>query len=154
MTAFDRRLDPASRAPIAVAVSGGADSILALRRTMDWARAHSRSVIALSVDHRLQPQSAIWSVQACEAARALGAQAEVLTWRGAPPPTGLADAARTARHILLAEAARAAGATVIVTGHTASDNLENAALGQGALREWSPSPVWPSRSWSMMPWAR
>ena len=36
------------------------------------------------------------------------------------------------------------GARVIVTGHTGDDALENAAMGQGALAEWSPSPVWPA----------
>ncbi len=56
--------------------------------------------------------------------------------------------ARRARHALLAEAARAAGARVILTGHTLDDRREAAWLRAqggtlGRLRDWSPSPVWP-----------
>lgn len=140
---FDRRLEPAAPHPIAVALSGGADSLLALRLTLAWARQHGRGVIALIVDHGLQPQSAEWTAFAARTARALGAGARTLIWRGPHPATGLPAAARAARHRLLAEAARAAGARVIVTGHTASDAAENAVLGQGRLEEWSPSPAWP-----------
>ncbi|MEI7932076.1 MAG: hypothetical protein WCI21_03350, partial [Alphaproteobacteria bacterium] len=44
---FDRRLERGSPRPIAVALSGGADSLLALRLTLAWAREHDRPVVAL-----------------------------------------------------------------------------------------------------------
>lgn len=143
LDAFDRRLEADSGAPVAVAVSGGADSLLALIGTARWAARRGRPVLALSVDHGLQPESASWTARAGEAARALGCDFRALTWTGARPARSLAAAARGARHRLLADAAREAGARVIVTGHTGDDRLENAALGQGVLAEWSPSPVWP-----------
>lgn len=143
MSAPFGRLDPLSKQPIAVAVSGGGDSILALRRTVAWADAVRRPVIALYVDHGLQPQSAAWAAFVRDAATALGASFQHLIWDGSKPTRGLPAAARLARHGLLADAARAAGATVIVTGHTADDALENQRLGQGHLTDWSPSPVWP-----------
>lgn len=137
------RLDPDARAPIAVAVSGGADSLAALIVTVDWAKRHGRPVLALSVDHRLQPQSGAWTTQAGEAGRQLGASFQAMSWDAARPATGLPAAARTARHRLLAEAARAAGCAVLVTGHTLDDVRENALMGLGPILEWSPSPVWP-----------
>lgn len=140
--AFER-LDPGSAAPLCVAVSGGGDSLAALIHTCAWAKTAGRKVLALSVDHGLQSASAAWTVSAGEAAHALGADFRALTWSGPKPATGLAAAARAARHRLLAQAAREAGARVIVTGHTAGDQDENAALGQGRLTDWSPSPVWP-----------
>lgn len=137
------RLDQASRAPVAVAVSGGGDSLAALIHTCAWAKRHGRPVMALSVDHRLQAASAGWTAFAGEQAARLGARFEPLAWTGSKPKTGIPAAARAARHALLADAARAAGCTVLITGHTADDAAENAALGQGALREWRPSPAWP-----------
>jgi len=137
------RLEPSSTRPIAVAVSGGGDSIFALRRTVAWANAADRPVVALHVDHGLQPQSAAWADFVDETAAALGASFRRRSWDGPKPARGLAAAARRARHRLLADAARDAGAAVIVTGHTADDALENQRLGQGRLTDWSPSPIWP-----------
>lgn len=141
--ALDRRLDPQSDRPVAVAFSGGGDSLAALIAVLDWARPTGREVIALTVDHGLQPASAEWTAWAGQTAARLGARPQALIWRGRKPPAGLPAAARHARHQLLADTARRVGAGVIVTGHTADDAGENAVLGQGALQEWSPSPVWP-----------
>ncbi|HRL06157.1 MAG TPA: ATP-binding protein, partial [Brevundimonas diminuta] len=71
-----------------------------------------------------------------------------LAWQGARGGPGVPARARAARHALLAEAAREAGARVILTGHTADDVAEGDWMrAQGAtlgrLREASPSPVWP-----------
>jgi tRNA(Ile)-lysidine synthase len=146
--AFDRRLEPASSAPIAVAFSGGGDSLAALILTLDWASRHGRPVIALCVDHRLQAASGAWTQWAGETAVRLGAGFRALTWDGDKPAQGLAQAARLARHRLIAEAAREVGARVVVFGHTADDLMEGAVMrGAGSTlgspREWAPSPVWP-----------
>ena len=145
---LDRRLDRTSQAPIAVGFSGGGDSLFLLRTILDWARPRGRPVLALTVDHQLQPDSARWTAEALVKARALGAQARALAWTGDKPVTGLPAAARLARHALLASAAREAGAKVLLLGHTASDLAEGAAMrAEGSTvpdpREWSPSPVWP-----------
>jgi tRNA(Ile)-lysidine synthase len=146
--ALARRLNTAPGAPIAVGFSGGGDSLAALIVTKAWADRARRPVLALCVDHGLQPQSADWTAFAGEAATRLGAGFRALRWTGEKPSHGLPAAARTARHRLVAEAAREAGAKVIVLGHTADDVLEADVMrGWGArmgwLREWSPSPVWP-----------
>ncbi|MFY8208907.1 MAG: tRNA lysidine(34) synthetase TilS [Caulobacter sp.] len=146
--ALDRRLDPASRAPLAVGFSGGGDSLFLLKAVLDWARPLDRPVLALVVDHQLQPQSAAWTAEAVAKARALGAAALGLTWTGDKPRTGLPAAARRARHALLATAAREAGARVLILGHTASDLAEGVAMrAEGSSvsnpRAWAPSPVWP-----------
>lgn len=147
-SAFDRRLDPASNAPLAVGFSGGGDSLFLLKATLDWARPRRRTVLALVVDHQLQADSALWTSAAVAKAEALGAEALALAWTGDKPATGVPAAARRARHALLAEAARAAGAKVLLLGHTASDLAEAAAMRvEGSTvsdpREWAPSPVWP-----------
>lgn len=146
--ALDARLERDVDRPVALALSGGGDSMALLDLARAWAGARGRRLLALTVDHGLNPDSPDWSRRAQAAARAMGADWRGLPWDGAKPTTGLPAAARQARHRLLAEAARAAGARVILTGHTADDGIEGdwmRAEGStlGALRAWSPSPVWP-----------
>jgi tRNA(Ile)-lysidine synthase len=146
--ALDRRLRPVAAAPLAVGFSGGGDSLALLILTLDWARAQGRAVVSLTVDHQLNPASAAWTAAAAARAQALGARAQALAWTGDKPSAGLPAAARAARHALLADAARAAGARVLLLGHTRDDLAEAAAMrAEGSTvsdpREWSPSPAWP-----------
>lgn len=146
--AFERRLDPGSRAPLAVGFSGGGDSLALLLAARAWAAGAQRPVLALNVDHGINALSAGWTAQAAEVAAALGVGFRALTWWGDKPDAGLPAAARRARHGLLAEAARGAGASVLLLGHTLddlaeSDWMRSQGSSVGAPREWSPSPVWP-----------
>nr|WP_298094403.1 tRNA lysidine(34) synthetase [Brevundimonas sp.] len=119
-----------------------------LHLAADWARANGRRLLALTVDHGLNPDSPDWTAVAERAAHAAGADWRGLPWTGPKPATGLPAAARTARHRLIAEAAREAGARVVLFGHTATDIAEGELMRDrgstlGRLREWSPSPAWP-----------
>ncbi|HYD28644.1 ATP-binding protein [Brevundimonas sp.] len=114
----------------------------------DWARDHGRPLLALTVDHGLDRDSARWTAFAREAARAAGADWRGLSWTGPKPAAGLPAAARAARHRLIADAARDAGARVVLFAHTAGDVAEGelmrtAGSSLGRLRDWSPSPAWP-----------
>lgn len=145
---FDRRLDADAVAPLAVAYSGGGDSLALLLSAAAWAARAGRPLLALHVDHGLQPQSPAWADAAESTVRGLGAEFRLLRWEGEKPTTGLSAAARSARLRLLADAVRATGARVLLLGHTADDVLEAEAMRAegstlGRLREWSPSPVWP-----------
>ena len=146
--AFERRLDPASPAPVAVGFSGGGDSLALLLAARAWAGARGRPVLALTVDHRLGPQSRGWTQAAGRTADALGVGFRALSWEGDKPAAGLQATARLARHALLADAAREAGASVVLLGHTRDDRAEAAWMrAQGSSvgdpREWAPSPAWP-----------
>ncbi len=145
---LDRRLSKDDSAPVALALSGGGDSLALLLTAGAWARKHGRPLLALTVDHRLQSESVGWTRFASEVARAVGVDWRGLVWDGPKPARGLTAAARAARHRLIADAAREAGARVVLTGHTADDIAEadwmrdrGATLGR--LRDWSPSPAWP-----------
>ena len=145
---LDRRLLSASPAPIAVALSGGGDSLALTLMVADWARARGRSLLVLTVDHGLRAESAAWTRSCAVTAHRLGADFRALAWEGDKPAAGLPAAARSARHRLIADAARASGAKVVLMGHTASDRLEAAAMRQSGAstpspREWTPSPAWP-----------
>lgn len=145
---LDRRLSHGVDRPVALALSGGGDSIALLRLAADWSRRRGRPMLALTVDHGLSPESAAWTAFARDAARAEGVDWRGLAWEGDKPASGLTAAARMARHRLIATAAREAGARVILFAHTADDvaeadwmRAEGSTLGR--LRDWSPSPAWP-----------
>ena len=145
---LDARLLKGDPRPLAVALSGGGDSVALLLIARDWAARAGRPLLVLSVDHRLQPESAAWTRASGERAERLGLGFRALAWEGPKPVAGLPAAARAARHRLLAQAAREAGARVILMGHTADDVLEARAMqAAGATtplpREWAPSPAWP-----------
>jgi tRNA(Ile)-lysidine synthase len=145
---LDARLRRDDPAPVAVALSGGGDSLALLLVAAQWAQGAGRPLLAITVDHRLREESAAWTRWCAERCRLLGVTHLVRAWPGPAPAAGLAARARAARHQLLAEAAREAGARVILVGHTADDVLEAAAMRQAGATTpgpaaWSPSPAWP-----------
>jgi tRNA(Ile)-lysidine synthase len=145
---LDRRLLPDSPRPIAMALSGGGDSLALLLAANAWATSAGRRLLVLTVDHGLRAESAGWTADCAATARRLGLAFQALAWTGEKPLTGLPAAARAARHALLADAAREAGARVILMGHTADDSLEARVMREAGSstsepREWAPSPAWP-----------
>ena len=71
-----------------------------------------------------EPEAAREARDVKRLARTLDLPHRTLRWNGAKPKTGLPAAARTARYRLLAQAARASGATHILTAHTRDDQAE------------------------------
>lgn len=145
---LDARLERAVSPPVAVALSGGGDSLALLHIAADWARRAGRCLLAITIDHGLNSDSGAWN-RFCEIeARRVGADWVLRVWEGQKPATGLPAAARRARHALIADAAREAGARVVLLGHSADDIAEADWMREkgstlGHLREWSPSPAWP-----------
>lgn len=145
---LDRRLAPGSARPVAVALSGGGDSLALTLAAAAWAATARRPLLILTVDHGLRPESAAWTAACAATAARLDATFRALAWEGPKPATGLQAAARAARHRLLAGAAREAGVRVLLLGHTADDVTEARRMrADGATtpdpREWAPSPAWP-----------
>ncbi len=118
---------PLSRYPvIALAVSGGPDSTALLMLAARWRNALGRKpkLVAVTVDHGLRPAAKAEARAVARLAEELGVEHRILRWTGAKPSAGLQAAAREARYLLLAKAARKAGAALILTGHTLDDQAE------------------------------
>jgi tRNA(Ile)-lysidine synthase len=111
---------------IVLAVSGGPDSIALMWLAVRWRRALRRGprLIAVTVDHGLRTDAAREAREVKRLAESLDLPHRTMRWAGAKPKTGLPAAARTARYRLLAQAARAHGATHILTAHTRDDQAE------------------------------
>lgn len=127
---FEQLFSKTLTSPVALAVSGGADSMalmylvarLVAGREPNWATVST-------VDHQLRPESTSEAnVVKAEAAR-LGLAHQTLTWQGEKPSSGLQAAARAARYALMADAIRAEHETggplrCLVTAHHADDQAE------------------------------
>ena len=111
---------------IILAVSGGPDSIALMWLAARWRRALTRGprLIAVTVDHGLRAEAGAEARDVKRLARTLDLTHRTMRWTGDKPKTGLPAAARTARYRLLAQAARASGATHVLTAHTRDDQAE------------------------------
>ena len=125
-----------ARPALAVAVSGGRDSIALAVLTHQWAGERHGRVLALVVDHGLRPESAGEARATCERLATLGIEAETLAWSGEKPATRIQQAARDARYRLLFEACLRHGILHLLTAHHADDQVETLAM--RAARESGP----------------
>lgn len=111
---------------IALAVSGGADSLALMLLAQSWAAGLSTppGLVVYSVDHGLRPEAAGEVAMVLQAAGALGLAARGLAWSGDKPEAGLQEAARIARYRLMGAAMAEDGATVLLTAHHLQDQAE------------------------------
>lgn len=126
-----------SRDRLALAVSGGRDSVALMHLVARWWAGTGASpgcVTVLTVDHGLRADSGAEADQVGRLARGLGFGHAVLRWRGGKPRSGLQAAARSARYDLMAAHCHAHGIPVILTGHHLEDQAETLLmrLGRGS----------------------
>jgi tRNA(Ile)-lysidine synthase len=122
-----RAFSPLERYPLAaLAVSGGPDSIALMHLACRWAHLASSplSIMVLTVDHGLRPESRVEAEFVCAQAERLGLPHTILSWTGEKPKTGIQAAARRARYDLMTAHCRARNIGCLVTAHTADDQAE------------------------------
>ena len=131
-TAFARLMrlfEPFERTPVvAVAVSGGRDSLALALLAQEWATARDGRIVGLIVDHALRPESAQEATTTAALLGHHGCDAEILRWSEAKPRAGLQEAARAARYRLLREACRRRGILHLLVAHHADDQDETVAM--------------------------
>jgi tRNA(Ile)-lysidine synthase len=123
---------PATGDGVAVAVSGGADSLALLHAVAVLAGPRGWRLAVVTVDHGLRPGSAADAAFVADHAKALGlpvwvvhlAPADLERHRGAGPE----GAARAARYAALWAATHELGCRWLATGHTLDDQAETVLL--------------------------
>ncbi len=125
-------IGPFESAPhIAVACSGGPDSLALTLLTDGWAREVGGRVTALIVDHAMRPESADEAVSVRERLNSAGIEAVVLTRDGPALKSDRQAAARQARYALMTEWCRHAGVLHLLLGHHQGDQAETLMLRLG-----------------------
>ncbi|MCR9220890.1 MAG: tRNA lysidine(34) synthetase TilS [Alphaproteobacteria bacterium] len=144
---------PAGAPPaLAVACSGGSDSLALALLARDWAAARGVRLIALVVDHGLRPDSAREAETVRSRLADCGVEALVLrdpAWPGpVPGDGGVQAAARTLRYRLLLAACRAQDTPVLALAHHLEDQAETVLLrlargsGVDGLSAMAPAVEW------------
>ncbi|MBW8727791.1 MAG: tRNA lysidine(34) synthetase TilS [Inquilinus limosus] len=118
---FDRPLR------LAVAVSGGPDSMALSLLAARWARQRGGQILALTVDHRLRPDSTAEAAATGAALARHDIPHRILTWTDAPARASQ-DQARRARYGLLDQACRDAGIRDLAVAHHREDQAETVLL--------------------------
>ncbi|MGH4017392.1 MAG: tRNA lysidine(34) synthetase TilS, partial [Pseudonocardiaceae bacterium] len=114
---------------VAVACSGGGDSLALAAATVHCAQRSGMAVHGLVVDHRLQPGSSRVAQTTADTLRVLGCTAVHVLEITVAGPGGLEAAARRARYAALRAAAPPGG--LVLLGHTLDDQAETVLLGLG-----------------------
>lgn len=117
--ALGHPLPPEAR--LAVAVSGGADSLALLLLA---ARAFPGRVAALTVDHRLRAAAAAEATAVAAHCATLSVPHATLRWDGPKPSGSIQAAARAARYRLMADWCINKGIALLLTAHHADDQAE------------------------------
>jgi tRNA(Ile)-lysidine synthase len=129
---FARRLNalgPFEPSPhLAVAVSGGADSLALAALAADWARTRNGRVSGLIVDHGLREAAATEAEHAAAVLRRLGIAPRILRIEGLAKGPRLAERARAARYDALTRGCAADGILHLLLGHHRADQAETLAM--------------------------
>ena len=121
------------RPPIAVAVSGGADSMALLLLCRNWLRQvddrnRADGLLALTVDHGLRRNSAAEAHQVANWCTDLGIVHQILLWENDKPASSIQAAARQKRYALLESACAAHGIRDLLLAHHREDQSETLLL--------------------------
>ncbi|NCP61631.1 MAG: tRNA lysidine(34) synthetase TilS [Alphaproteobacteria bacterium] len=109
---------------IAVAVSGGADSLALTFLLKEQIQKQRGELVALTVDHGLRPQSAQEAKNVQKLLKNHGIEHHILTWQGEKPLTAIQAKARDKRYDLLKTWCLEQGYEFLFLGHHQGDQSE------------------------------
>ena len=116
-----------SKTPIAVAVSGGVDSVCLLT----WLAKCGLNVTALHVNHGLRAAADVESKYVAELCTKLNIPCKIFYWTDKKPTTGLEAAARTARYKFMTDWCHENRVDVLMLAHQADDQIETFLMNLG-----------------------
>ena len=109
---------------IAVAVSGGPDSMFLCSTLNKWAQEKNCTITALIVDHKLRPESTKEAGMVSDTLSSYGINCKILTWEHNGISSNVQAKARAARYKLLTTYCKEHAIEHLFLGHTLDDQAE------------------------------
>lgn len=109
---------------LGVAVSGGGDSMALLTMLHTLCKGQGTPLCAVTVDHRLRPESALEAASVASYCETLNVPHQILAWKDWDGAGNVQKAARDARYALIASWAQEHNIQAIALGHTVEDQAE------------------------------
>lgn len=110
---------------VAVAVSGGSDSIALCILLNRFIKEYGGQLHCLTINHQLRNDSSSEAIKAGEILKELGINHQIISWEGTKPKANIQEEARLARYNLLAEYCHKHNISYLATGHQKNDQAEN-----------------------------
>ena len=109
---------------IAIAVSGGADSLALLLTAFEELKPLGYQIVALTVDHQLRPNSSKEALYVANIAKKHHIEHHILVWNEKKPLTGIEEAARNARYQLIGDWCKQNKVSCVMVAHHLFDQAE------------------------------
>jgi tRNA(Ile)-lysidine synthase len=113
---------------LALAVSGGPDSMALVVCAHQWAAENGTQLIAFTLDHALRAESASEATQVQRWLQHYQIEHHILRWEHPPITSAVQQQARQARYELMAQSCQARGIRGLALGHQLEDQAETVLL--------------------------
>ena len=110
---------------IAIAVSGGIDSMVLMKISSLSKKIKSNNIHILTINHDLRKGSKEETLFVRKEADKLGLKVSILTWKGKKPKSGIQEKARKKRHNLLFNYCKKNNISDLFFAHHLDDQIEN-----------------------------
>ena len=114
-----------TRENLAVAVSGGPDSLALAYLAKCYSIKNKTTVKFFLIDHKLRPESTKEAASVKKILQKIDIKCKVLSWKGKKPSRNIQSLARDARYSLLAKECKKNNIKHLLLGHHANDLFEN-----------------------------
>ncbi len=109
---------------IAIAVSGGSDSMALALLANEYAKESGMKITAVTIDHGLRPEAAFEAIKVGEWLAKYGIKHHILCWEGDKKLSNIQAEARSARYNLMADFCAKLDIKSLLVGHTLNDQAE------------------------------
>ena len=110
---------------IAVAVSGGSDSLALSLLLNQWIKNKGGEIVCITIDHKLRVESSNEAIKVGNILRDLSIKHYIIEWFGKKTKSNLQEKARIARYNLLTDYCHQHNIEYLATGHQRNDQAEN-----------------------------